>query len=312
MKRHEFLRQQYRLRRYMKHLKEDDLQQRTKDVFNNLTLLTEESKISLPKLSIETEKWMILWTHVLEEFVIRFGPYPSGFTTGFMKDIRIPDPRSPLSPKAANAVKTTSFPQGDYLFKYGKLKYLQQTLNEKKIRISPASSYDDPSLNPAIRDEELELSICPLPSELKLKVYDGNTGEYKGDIQPENFVYTTRSITNYYVYCLSLSFAPRLFLDFDADACLVIRKPSEFQEMILSIFESKMQNWSGGGERVVYIDPLNWPTVDIDVFSSKHFRYAYQKEYRFIWLPPHSEHDLDNIWIEVPDIIDYCCLLNLS
>jgi len=101
----------------MEHLKEHDLQQRAKDVINNLTLLNEESKISLPKLSSETEKWMILWTHILEEFVIRFGPYPAGFTTGCMKDVRIPDPRSPLAPKAANAVKTTCFPQGDYLFK---------------------------------------------------------------------------------------------------------------------------------------------------------------------------------------------------
>ena len=65
----------------MEHLKEGDLQQRAKDVFINLTLLNEESKISPPKLSSDTEKWMILWTHVLEEFVIRFGPYPAGFTT---------------------------------------------------------------------------------------------------------------------------------------------------------------------------------------------------------------------------------------
>ncbi len=164
---HEFWRQQYRLRRYMEHLTEDDLQQRAKEVFNNLILLNKESKISLPKLSSENEKWKMLWTHVLEEFIIRFGPYPSGFTTGFMRHIKIPDPRSPLAPKAANAVKTTSFPTGDYLFKYGKSKYLKQALIEKKIRISPASSYDDPSLNPAIRDKELELSIYPLPIYLK-------------------------------------------------------------------------------------------------------------------------------------------------
>ena len=78
--------------------------------------------------------------------------------------------------------------------------------------------------------------------------YNGKTGEYKGDIQPKNFVYTTRSKTNYYVYCLSLVFAPRLFLDFDADACLVIRKPSDFQEMILTTFENKMQGWTGSSE----------------------------------------------------------------
>lgn len=296
----------------MEYLKKDDLQQRAKDVFNNLILLNEESKISLPKLSSETEKWMILWTHVLEEFVIRFGPYPSGFTTSFMKNVRIPDPRSTLASKAANAVKTTSLPPRDYLFKYGKSKYLKQILNEKQIRISPASSYDDPSLNSAIRDKELELSICPSPSELKMKAYDGKTGEYKGDINPQNFVYTTRSKTNYYIYCLSLSFAPRLFLDFDADACLVIRKPSEFEEMMLSTFETKVQNWSGIGQKVVYIDTLNYSMADIDIFSSKEFRYAYQREYRFIWLPPAPVQNLNCIFIEVPNIEEYCYLVDIS
>lgn len=312
MKRHEFWRQQYRLRRYMEHLKEHDLQQRARDVLNNLILLNEESKISLPKISNESEKWMILWTHVLEEFVIRFGPYPNGFTTGFMKNVRIPDPGSALAPKAANAVKTTALPAGDYLFKYGKSQHLKQALYEKQIRISPASSYDDPSLNPAIRDKELELSVRPSPSELKMKAYDGKTGEYKGDIRPKNFVLTAQSKTNYYVYCLSLSFAPRLFLDFDADACLVIRKPSEFQEIILSSFESRLRDWSGVGQKVTYIDPLNCSIKDIDVYSSKDFCYTYQKEYRFIWLPPKAMQSIDHVFIEVSNIEEYCYLVDIS
>jgi hypothetical protein len=312
LKRHEFWRQQYRLRRYMEHLNEDDLQKRANDIFINLTLLNEDAKISLPKLSSDTEKWIILWTHLLEEFVIRFGPYPAGFTNGFMKDVRIPDPRSPNAPKAAKAVKVTSLPQGDYLFKYSKAKYLKSLLSEKKLRISSAASYDDPSLNPAIRDEELEISINPLPSEIKAKAYNGKTGKYKSNIQPKNIVYTARAKTNYYVYCLSLSFTPRLFFDFDADACLVIQKPNDFQEMILSSFESKMLNWSGGGESVNYIDSLNCPMMDIDIFSSKHFRYSYQKEYRLIWLPPEPKQKLDYVWIDVPDINEYCYLINLE
>jgi hypothetical protein len=296
----------------MAHLKEHDLQQRARDVLNNLILLDEESKISLPKVSYESTKWMILWTHVLEEFVIRFGPYPNGFTTGFMKNVRIPDPSSAPAPKAANAVKTTVLPAGDYLFKYGKSQHLKQALYEKQIRISPASSYDDSSLNPAIRDKELELSVCPSPSELKINAYDGKTGGYKGYIRPDNFVLTARSKTNYYVYCLSLSFAPRLFLDFDADACLVIRKPSEFQEIILSAFESTLRDWSGIGQKVKYIDPLNCSIKDIDVFSSKDFCYAYQKEYRFIWLPHSAAQSLEHVIIDMPNIEKYCYLVDIS
>ncbi len=97
MRRHELWRQQYRLSgRYMQHLKEEELQQRARDVFNNLIQLNHEPKISLP-VPREGEKWMILWTHVLEEFVIRFGPFPSGFENGFMKNMRIPDTASTLA-----------------------------------------------------------------------------------------------------------------------------------------------------------------------------------------------------------------------
>jgi len=296
----------------MEHLEEDDLQQRAKDVFNNLLLLNEESKLSLPPLDSDTERWMILWTHVLEEFVIRFGAYPAGFTSGWMKQVRIPDPRSSIATRAARAVKSTDLPQGEYFFKYGKSKYLRNALEQGIIRISPASSYNDPSLNPAIRDEEMELSICPWPPEITMKAYDGMTGECKGEIRPKNLVYTSRSRTNYYVYCLSLSFAPRLFFDFDADSCLVIRNPADFQEMILSIFENKMQGWTGGGEKIVYIDPLNCPIVDVAIFTSKHFRYAYQREYRFVWLPYHPKQILDQVLIEVPRIREYCYLVDLS
>ena len=200
LKRHELWRQQYRHRRYMEHLTEIDLQHRAKEVFNNLTLLNEEAKISLPPLCPETEAWMILWTHVLEEFVIRFGPYPAGFTSGFMKDVRIPDLRNSLAPKAANAIKTTLRSKGEYLFKYGKAKHLREAMEHGILRVSPATSYADPSLNPAIRDEELELSICPLPSEVKIDVYCGKTGTSKGEIKPKNVVFTTQSKTNYSDY----------------------------------------------------------------------------------------------------------------
>jgi hypothetical protein len=73
-----------------------------------------------------------------------------------------------------------------------------------------------------------------------------------------------------------------------------------------------MRGWSGVGMKVVYIDPLNCPITNVDVFSSKHFRYAYQKEYRFIWLPHSPKEVLDHIVIKVPAMKEYCYLANLG
>jgi hypothetical protein len=50
-----------------------------------------------------------------------------------------------------------------FLVKYGLREYLEPALREGRIRVSPASRYADPSLNPAIRDNELvaELDVGP-------------------------------------------------------------------------------------------------------------------------------------------------------
>ena len=192
-------RAQYRTRRYMEHLTEEELQQRAKDVFLNQLVLTNEAKIGLPPINAEGQYWMIQWTHILEEFVIRYGPYPSGFTSGFMKDLSIPRPDVPLAECAAKAVRGREIAQGTYFAKFGKAQYLKQAFKNGEIRIAPAASYSDPSLNPVIRDEELELTIQPPPSEFRMEIIDPTTGEKKGDISPIGNKITTSSQTNYYI-----------------------------------------------------------------------------------------------------------------
>jgi len=45
MKRHEMWRGQYRSRRYIEHLTDEEVRQRAKDVFLNMLVITEEAKI---------------------------------------------------------------------------------------------------------------------------------------------------------------------------------------------------------------------------------------------------------------------------
>ncbi len=85
MKRHEMWRMQYQARRYMEHQSVDDIGQRVRDVILNQMILTEESKIGLHPINEEGVYWMVMWTHLLEEFSIRYGPYPAGFDKGFIK-----------------------------------------------------------------------------------------------------------------------------------------------------------------------------------------------------------------------------------
>ena len=172
-------------------------------------VITEEAKLGLPPMSKEGEYWMIHWTHVLEEFKLRYGPYPNGFQDGNMRDLFIPRPDVPLAALAAKAVKNREIIRNGYLVKYGKAKYLRETFEKGSIRIVPASSYNDSSLNYAIGDKELEFTIQPSPSEIHMEVIDSKTGKKKGSINPLGSKITVKSQTNYYVYCLSTVFVPR-------------------------------------------------------------------------------------------------------
>jgi len=296
----------------MSHLDDDELRQRAKDVCLNILVLTDQTKIGLLPIANTDDYWIELWTQVLEEFKIRFGPYPAGFTNGFIKDVAIPDPSSPLASKATAAIQNHQLPHGDHLFKYGKNRYLTDTLKTSTVRISPASFYKDPSLNPAVQDDELKLSVQPHPSTFKLTLREHKTGDVIVD--PKNvrkFTYTDKSRTDYYVYCLSSQLAPRLFLDFDADACIVIIHPQDFVNRLLAAFKNLFPDWPSNTILLKYIDPLNTPVGSFDVFSCKHFKYAYQKEFRVIWLPPSPINNFQHVYLELGNLQDCCQLISL-
>jgi hypothetical protein len=297
----------------MEHLTDEEVQQRAKDVFLNMLVITEDAKIGLPPINPESTYWIELWTNVLDEFVVRFGPYPAGFDTGFMTALPIPLPSHPLASQAAAAVSTRAATRGTYLVKYGKLQHLRPAYEFGRLRIAPASSYADPSLNPAIRDDELEVELQPPPSEMRLDVIDPATGESRGRLNPIGNKIRKVSRTNYYVSCFSSLLTPRLFQDFDnADACLLITRPREFIEVVFAEFERRLPVFTGLERPVRYIDPLNATLRDLEVFFCKHFRYAYQAEFRFVWLPPELRGDLEPLFLELGGLSAYAELISLK
>lgn len=312
MKRHEMLRQQYHNKRYMEHLSETDLRQRAHDILLNILVLKEEAKISLVPLSKGGAYWGTLFTHLLEEFELRFGPYPAGFPKELLKDVRILYPNSFSPSKAAEVVSKFNLKHGTYLAKFGKYCHMRDALEQGAIHISPASSYDDPSLNSAIKDTELRLSLQVHPSDVQLVINDRAALQPKQVKPIGNVTFTQESKTDYYIYCLSSCLAPRLFLDFDYDACLIISRPQHFISRLLTEFAQILPNWHGAGVPVNYFDPLNTNRRDIHLFSCKHFRYAYQKEYRVVWLPPSTIQKLDPVDLKLGNLEAYCELLSLN
>src|SRR6266550_5164011 len=52
----------------------------------------------------EGERWLQLWTHVLEEFALRFGPYPAGFAKEVSATLQAPKTTFPAVPAGYKAL----------------------------------------------------------------------------------------------------------------------------------------------------------------------------------------------------------------
>jgi hypothetical protein len=286
MKLHEFWRTEYQKKRYLQHVNQDDLEQRVRDIFTNIVVLTPEGKIGLPPIAQGSGYWVQVWTHMLEELQIRGG----GFRAGFLKGTPMPIPSWPNIPRARAALDGRTFEPGKCLFKFGKKKYLQETLLSGNLRVAAASSYADPSLNYAIQDDELNFTIHLDAKGAFIQKLDKVTLKPVGERIPVlgNITQTHRVSTDYLVFCLSASYELRALDDFEADCCLVIKDAKAFLDRLLKGVFAHVPDWAGRVGPVVYLDPLNTKPQEVRPYFGKHFRYSYQNEVRVVWVPPKS------------------------
>ena len=73
----------------------------------------------------------------------------------------------------------------------------------------------------------------------------------------------------------------------------------------------QLPGWIGFGRPVQYLDPVKAKTSDVDIFITKSFRFAYQKEYRLFWRPRESQKDLPYLNVEIGSLHDCCKLIVL-
>jgi hypothetical protein len=229
--------------------------------------------------------------------------------------------RTPNVTRAASSYSRRKLNWGDdVLVKYGSARFLRPALERGSFRISPANSYLDPSLNVARQDDELERRLVDAAIDM--------TSVLRQDVDklsPEERVLYTRpirSVTNYYIFCMAGGWVPRLFDDFDADACLVITNPVRFARALRDAARGQLPDWHFVCEPVKYIDPVQdlrflsgRAQERFAPFLCKDFRYLYQKEVRAAWLPPDPEvprKDLDHIFVDLGSLSDYCELIEIG
>jgi len=148
-------RRQYHARRYARHLTQAELNVRIRDIFLNLLKLDAQAKIGVGPITAELDMWSQKWTHVLEEMVLRHGPFPAGFTRDILNSKPFPNFASELAERGARALSALGLKKGEVFIKLGQRKYMEGLLSAGQLRIQPASFFSDPTHNGAVRDDEL-------------------------------------------------------------------------------------------------------------------------------------------------------------
>ena len=280
--RHEVWRLHYRREPYLRDASDSGLSKRLEDIVNNMTTLTQAGKLGVLSPDTGGERWMILFTHVLEEYESRGGIPKSALSIA-----NLPRPMAPRAPKFVEALKGLQAVESvEILVKLGKREHMWEMFSSGRVRIASARSYSDPSLNHAMQDDELRIDLLQRGSEVRLQLLDESTGKPKQNIRPIGEATHSFDLkSNYYVYCMTHFLSYRLFDDFDADSCVIIRDPKEFRTRLVQAVQRQLTSWVGWDQSVEYIDPYFHNNTDIDLCFSKHFRFWYQQEYRFCWLP---------------------------
>jgi hypothetical protein len=250
--------------------------------------------------------WMEMWAHMIEEF----GRRGMGMPTGAIDRETAPRPSAPTPAKGYLESQRLQTDLSRRLIKYGNREWLRNTLATGEWRISPASYYSSNILNKARRDSELEFPIRVAHLEKTTSTVEGIDGEYYhrlvGTINAD-----MKAPSDYYLVCLARGLIYRMFDDFGSDACLIVQDEKEFTRRMLVAFSAINPDWFGTFRAGDYIDPC-MPKPPIDIRFAKHFRYSYQEEIRFAWIPRSKPPALSQTTLSLGPLGDICELLLLD
>lgn len=175
--------------------------------------------------------------------------------------------------------------------KYGRFQSLEKAL-QGMWRVAPASLYRQPDLTAAQRDDELSKSDLLSPT-ATISVPSAGVR----NVVPQGRNKRTMEIRlDYYLssltYCVDDS-EPK-FAEF-GDARLLIRDPQTFGQRVCAAAQAVHASWLAFFAPVFYYDPdkgrpefllTDLPEMrDTLPWRLKEVKYAWQREWRFIWLP---------------------------
>ncbi|MBL8724061.1 MAG: hypothetical protein JNK49_08440 [Planctomycetes bacterium] len=290
---------EYDRRRFLSNFSAEALGQRFDDIIANSVALRGVP----PRLAAHADEprmryWGRKLTHVSREFEHR-GVRPSS-------DLRaIPLATDPKAQRAARVCADWGMPPKGCLIKYGERRYLREFVEHGRLLLRPASFYRSTDLAQGIRDDELQFDRTVAADRMpSMTVYDGKSLQVKATgVRPFSMTQITRMETDFYLYCASLAWDPRLFLlDPRYDAAVVIHSREVLQRVDREVRRNRAEFIEFPPFEVDYVDPVEATDADCHLPLVKHFRFSFQQEARAVWVPVAFQPTLPEITVEVGDL----------
>lgn len=286
--------------RHYKCLSLPALEQRYRELIRNMAYLFDDVRDLAPARCKFVSSWW--WIDRYIEFHAEFmeralGPPPLPPETGEWGE-----PSPLIKPKHANAI--------DFIVRYGQMPHLREMLEIGKVRIATASIYNDGGLDKARRDNELKKSYYSDGAKVSITLPDGSI------VKPIGAVEYAKTTTDYYTLCTSLEHDPRLRRDFPnkegkpADACLIVRDLAAFAARLAGAVAHILPGWQFWDLPIEYYDELQRDQDQVvSAQFSKELRFAYQREYRFIWTKPLNDSLKPFFFVEIGALNDIATLV---
>lgn len=291
---------------YLTGAPDERLWERFRDIFVNVTELNSNGKIS--PLPIEQDSSFIQkFTHIQQEF---------GGRGGVPVDV-IENARKPIlryfengDPIALRMFDGYAAPQSPFVVKYGKLEFLEEMLKYGRMRISPASFYNQDSFSDAVKDDEVTRNFFIPTYRDRLK------GEFHFDFEGHRMEYGDDDIVmpmvmpDYFLISLCDHIYYRMPTDFDANAALIIKNPELFGRHVMSQFLARWPGWLPMFRPVTYYDPYrDYGKVRVPELS-KHFGYSYQREVRLAFTArDYNQPQLEPEFLTIGPMTEYAELV---
>lgn len=272
----EFWEFQYQCYRYLERASDTVLVARYKDILHNMKALVSRERDVIPIRSFLSSWYWFRKEHQTRlEFLLRHVELPVPTPTDVMfNNAASGEPARQAHPNAGNV-----------LFRYDQRTYIERIANDGLIRIRPASGFKSLENDRARQDDECKKKAFLPGAHTRVSTENGIVIPILGDIEK------TTSMPDYYAFCMTCDWDIGLFAAFEgADSCIVIKDVKEFARRIERAAAEQLPNWHFHHIPIVYYDPYERERNEcFNAGMCKDFRFAYQREYRFLWFPQNEE-----------------------